>query len=163
MRHKALQINSAGNNLYLARRCTAVTNNLCAFLSRCRDDTVSLLNELSLHFETQRRLSSIGVCQLLQARQRVKHGDVRNTPALCQLHSDHSREPVMTMQDIVMLARPRTKFLDLLRKSGQVAIKLIFMNGSRWPGRNVDDAHAWADQFNLWRIFVCAPGEDINA
>src|SRR5205814_3622556 len=82
---------------------------------------------------------------------------------LYQLHSDHSREPVMTVHDIILLARPHTKFLDLLRESGQVTIKLIFMNGSRRPGRNVDDAHARADRYNLWRIFVCAPGEDINA
>ena len=163
MRHKALQINPAGNNLYLVRRCTAVTNNLCAFLSCCRDDAISLLNELSFHFETQRRLRCIWVCQLLQACQRVEHRDVRNVPALCQLHSDHSREPVMTVQDIILLARPRTKFLDLLRESGQITIKLIFMNGSRRPGRNVDDAHARADQYNLWCIFVCTPGEDINA
>lgn len=86
-----LQIDTAGNDLHLSRCGTAVTNDLRPLLGGCCNDAISLFDEAALHFEPQGRFLCGGIRQLLQVRQRVKHGDVRHVPALRKFHTDYSR------------------------------------------------------------------------
>jgi len=87
---------------------------------------------------------SVEIRQLLQVRQRVKHSNVRDVPALRKLHGGYSRQPVMPMQHIIACACAETKIINMLREFGQVIVEFVFLDELSRPGVDVNAAHARA-------------------
>src|SRR5260370_21187947 len=68
----------------------------------------------------------------------------------------------MAVQHIIALSGAETKIVNMLRKSWQIIIQFIFMDGLSRPGSYVNDAHTRAKVNDLWCSFVGAAGENIN-
>ena len=139
-----------------------MTDDLRAFFARCGDDAINVFYKAAFHFEPQGELLCAGIGQLLQVRQCVKHGNMRDVPALRKLHGGYARQPVMAMQYIIVFASAKTKIINMLRESGQVIVEFVFMDGLSRPGVYVNDAHTRTKVDDVWSRFVGAAGENIN-
>src|SRR2546422_1990055 len=102
---------------------------LHAFLVSRSDNTISSLNQSAFHLQTYGGFCVVGISQLLQMRQRVKHRNVWNGPTLRELHSSNARKPVMAMQYIIMCFFTALKFINSLCESRQILKEIELVNG----------------------------------
>src|SRR5438094_3997430 len=100
--------------------------------------------------------------ELLETPKCVKHGDMGNVPALGESHPLNSRQPVVTMQDIISLRIAASELFDMLHKGGYVLIEVVLGDGRYWSRLDMDDPHVSTQLNDTGRVFICPTGKDIN-
>src|SRR5436309_11736841 len=100
--------------------------------------------------------------ELLETSKCVKHSDMGNIPALGELHPRNSRQPVVTMQDIIGPRIAASELFDMLHKGRYVLIEVVLGDGRYWPSLDMDDPHVSTQLNDTGRVFICPAGKNIN-
>ena len=85
-----------------------------------------------------------------------------NCPALCELHSGYSREPVVAVQDIILSYFASSECFDVVDKFRQILVKLVLVDGGYWPSFYMNNAHICAKLNDARAVFICPTGKDID-
>src|SRR5690242_8356638 len=100
--------------------------------------------------------------ELFETPKSVKHDDMGNVPALGELHSRHSRQPVVTMQDIISPRIAAPELFDMLHKGRDVLIEVVLGDGRYWSSLDMDNPYVSAQLNDTGRVFICPTSKDIN-